>query len=341
MTNTAIALPPCWFDRAVPAYRADGSAAFLTAEGDLIEGIYLNMPNDVYHQLPAISSSQVKKFAESPAHWARAYRSDVKRKRTLAQERTFDTGSLGHELILEPEGFASRYARMPCQVDYPNALAGIKDMTAKAKELGLKGYSGKSKEELAKLLLEADPTLEIWDVILADALTAAGDRQAIDPIVWDDAHRIERTCRAEPRADQLIRDGAPEVAMIARCPTTGEWLKVKFDWLRFDGIAADVKTTRSANPQKFAYQMRDLRYDLQQVFYTYVASLLDVEVTDFAFVAIEFLEADICHVFELSSRKIARAAGEMHTLLAQMSRALALNDFQGYVPRGTITVLDW
>ena len=48
-----------WQERALPAYDDEGVENFLDEDGELIEGIYLDMPNDVYHALPALSSSKL------------------------------------------------------------------------------------------------------------------------------------------------------------------------------------------------------------------------------------------------------------------------------------------
>ena len=61
----------CWVDKALPAYDAAGKPNFLDDEGDIVEGIFLDLPNDVYHSLNALSSSAVNKFMESPAsYWS-------------------------------------------------------------------------------------------------------------------------------------------------------------------------------------------------------------------------------------------------------------------------------
>lgn len=123
--------PTEWFNTILPAYDDLGNPNFLDSNGDLVEGIYSGVPNSVYHELDAHSSSLIKELAKNtPAHVFRQYFSNEERKRTAAQRNTLDTGTYGHELILEPIGFYDRYFRVPLAIEYPTALhtsAELKD----------------------------------------------------------------------------------------------------------------------------------------------------------------------------------------------------------------------
>lgn len=362
-----------WFDNISPAYNDLGEPNFLDSQGDLIEGIYDGVPNDVYHNLDAFSSSLIKELTKNtPAHVYRQYYSDVERKRTLAQRATLDTGTYGHELILEPAGFYDRYFRVPLAADYPAALhtaAEIKDIL---KEKGEK-TSG-TKAELIKRLTKIDKSVQIFDCILASAIIKGAGLSAynealklidekkctnvisafddgklshitnktpIDGLVWDDAHRIQSTFKSHARAKRLISNGYAELTVIARDPDTGLMLKTKFDYINKRAVASDVKTTRSANPRKFAMQCRDLRYDVQESFYKYVANLAGIPVKLFAFVSIEYLEADICEVFELKRSRQITADNDMRDGLRMLKECLDTENWFGYSKNDEIMVIDW
>ena len=126
-----------WVEQASPSY-VNGVPTYLDAQGELIEGIYLDMPNDVYHALPALSSSKLKKFIDSPAHYYREYLSSITRKRTTAMQNTFDAGTHAHTLVLEPEGYYERYFRDVMPIDYPDALHTAVQIEAALVKLGLK-----------------------------------------------------------------------------------------------------------------------------------------------------------------------------------------------------------
>ena len=361
-----------WGDCVQSAYDDNGLPTFIDSRGQLIEGIYTDLPNHVYHSLDALSSSQLKKFAESPAHYYREYRSNIDRSRSLTTQRTFDTGSMGHELILEPEGFATRYFKLPTANDFPDALHTAKDLSEKCEEFGL-SKSG-SKPELILRLLQHDPDTPIYDVFVEDALRKGAGNAAVDAaiaaskkakgrssilrtfedpsilalcnktpldsVLWDDAVRIANTARQHPYINYLIADGWPELTVISRDPETGLLLKCKFDWLRFDAISVDVKTSRSAAPEKFARQSKDLRYDIQQEFYKYVAHLQGIPVENFVFAVVEYLNADIAEPYELSDKDCAIGKSDCQRLLSEFKACDSADNWYGYTKGDRITVLE-
>jgi exodeoxyribonuclease VIII len=373
--NTQIKLDTenTWHHKIKPAYDKDGKANYLDKNSELIEGIYTGLENNIYHSLNAYSSSLLKTLAkDTPAHVYRAYYSDIERKRTLSQTRTLDTGTLGHELILEPDGFLQRYFKLPCALDYPNSLVTSEQLKNKCKSLGLK-ISG-SKKELIDRLIEHDKAIEIFDVVLEEAIKkgignnayqkamdlvnkktvtslpraietdeikSISKKIAIDSIVWDDAFRVQATFLKHKHASKFINDGWAELTVISKCPITNLWLKCKFDYINKLAIASDVKTTRSANPTKFSYQCRDLRYDLQEAFYKYVGNLAGIPINIFGFIAVEYLEADICEVFELSKTVQQRAEADMKESLELLKICIETDEWRGYSSNDNVMVLNW
>jgi hypothetical protein len=388
--NTALKSQSTWHDFIQPAYGANGKANFLTDSGDIVEGIYTDMPNAVYHSLDAHSSTGIKTFAKGRHHYFRQYLSDICRLRSKQQKHTFDAGTYGHMLVLEPHNFHGNYMKNPTPDDFPDlplidTIPQLKEALA-SRNLPVSG----ARMAFVERLYERDPTLPIFEKLRENAIckfldaryanylrtdtelnemaafygidTSLGrdmkielileispsqpiwenliEQHVIDHIVWDDAFRVEKSTRAHPKADWLISDGYPELSMIARCPKTGLLLKVRFDWLRNDAIAVDLKTTLTTNPTKFGYQIRDLRYDLQQVFYTYVANLAGVPVKHFCFVATEYKDADNCETFELSERKVTDSTDELFTLLDDFNEALSTGNWYGHDKSRSTWVLD-
>lgn len=381
-----------WYSRAKPAYQGDGLPNFLDANGELVEGIYLDMPNDVYHSLKALSSSALKTFVECPAKYFRDYLSGVTRKRTLALKRTFDAGTYGHELCLEPHGFYERYFREPVQSDFPDAISTAEDIESELIKAGLPAKEGKaeklarllkldpsinadaiktiadidnelgrlnaskteSKLDKARRLVASNPHVEVFDLLLEQArqlsgekvvkinpytgeeLITYGGKQPIDGVVWDDAHRIQKTVRKHKEANVYLSNGLPEVAIIARCNITGLMLKVKFDWLCFNDEAVDLKTSaQSVRPEMFKRQVESLHYDIQAVFYTYVASIANIEIPKFTFVTVEYGTADICQPYTLPRFWVVRANNTMHSALLEFKECLETGHWYGYTKEDT------
>lgn len=379
-----------WTDEVIEAYDQRGIPTFMDSTGELIEGMYLNMPNEVYHSLNAQSSSKLKTFAKGRHHYFRQYLSDVCRKRTKQQEYTFDAGTYGHMLVLEEHNFHGKFMRNPVPDDFPifGLIESIDELKSALGERAL-AVSG-SKAVLIERLWSHDNTLAIFEKLREDTIQTFlsslysdivrtehdiiqlakfhnlnTDREfelvksdllvliphlqifdelvkkhVIDHVVWDDAFRVQKSTRAHPKANWLFSDGFPELSIIAKCPTTGMMLKVRFDWLRFDAIAVDLKTTASSHPQKFGYQVRELRYDIQQVFYTYVAKLAGIPVRHFTFVATEYKDADNTEIFELSDRKVIEVNDELHELMADLKECFDTEDWYGFDRARSTWVLD-
>lgn len=348
-----------------PAYDTNGNPNYFDSTGALVEGIYLGIPNDVYHALPAISSSHIKKYAKSPAHYYRQYINKIDRSRqSKAQVRTLSAGTLSHELILEPDGFHNRYFRLlnPMEIgDCLVSLEQLKEACGKAK-LPVSG----TKTTLTERLLKHDPTIKIFDDLQKahiithvgqDAYDKAIEVQSslfsrvniidclfhdsvlphlkmipVDPIVWDDAHRACETVKSHSFASAILEDGFAEVSVIVRCPETGEMLKVRFDWLSRTGIPADLKTARTADPFQAGYQFADMGYDLQAYMYSYVGRLAGIPCPEnvFPFIVVEYAEADICEVFELDDDDWEIAAENFHRYLAELCYSKEDNFWAGY-----------
>ena len=377
-----------WFERAVPAYDQAGQPTFLDANGELIAGIYLDMPNDVYHSLNALSSSGLKSFIESPALYYRDYIQGTIRKRTTAFRRTMDAGTYGHELVLEPQGFYDRYFRDPVQADWPDALSTTEQIETALVEAGLPAKEGKAEklvrlqrlsptldvsalktiadidEQLTQLgaskteskldkairLFQVAPHIDVFDYRVekiraaqgakvettdpetGEVTVTYGGKKPIDGVVWDDAHRVQKSVLKHMEAKTYISNGLPEVAIIARCKVTNMWLKVKFDWLRFDDKAVDLKTSgQSVKPEDFRRQIMKLHYNIQQVFYTYVASLADIVINEFIFVAVEYGTKDVCQPYKLSNYKVSKSKIEMVNALNEFLECKETGNWYGYV----------
>lgn len=376
-----------WYEYAKPAYNSNGEPNFLDAAGELVEGVFLDMPNDVYHSLSALSSTGLKTFVASPAKYYRDYLSGISRKRTLAQKRTLDAGTYGHELCLEPDGFYDRYFRDCVQSDFPDALSTVDQIEAALAAHNLPAKEGKpeklerlkrvapekdvsqlktiadieaalaeagaqkseSKLDKAIRLTAACPDVLVYDLIFEEHRLKHGERKEvvcpdtgevtityggkkpIDGIVWDDAHRVQNSVRNHAEANMHLSFGLPEVAIIARCPITGMMLKVKFDWLRFDDDAVDVKTSaQSVKPEDFRRQIINLHYDIQQAFYCYVASILSINIGKFTFVAVEYGAADICQPYTVSHQRVVKANNTMYAALDDFKNCLKTGKWYGY-----------
>lgn len=205
-------------------------------------------------------------------------------------------------------------------------------------------------DDLVVQLVDADPETHTVAKAIADwelgvfalpQCQALLDEFVLDPITYQDGHRARQTVRKHVRANSLLQNGVAELTMIAQDPETGLWVKAKFDWLRYDLISVDLKTTRDTEPDRSSYQFRDLGYDLQDAFYCHVASLLGINIRAFCFVCVEFADMDNCEVYELSERVRSRAEQRRRGLMQELQSCIARDFWYGYNPSQTTMVLDW
>lgn len=375
-----IAIQSEWHENVLPAFDSQGNPNYLDDQGELISGIYTDLPNELYRLLDAHSSTGIKLFSKGAHHYYRKYLSNIDRTRTLTQKRTFDAGTYGHMLCLEEHNFHGNYIKAPQPSDFPglDLIISIEQLKHALAKLSLP-VSG-AKTELIERLIKADPSAPVFEVLknqkirqfletkytniietneeIIKIATKANldislsrkalieqlmdinpdlpiweelvNKHVIDHIVWDDAFRVRTSTRAHPKADWLLSNGLPELTVIAQCPNTGLMLKVRFDWLRFDSIAVDVKTCQTTNPTKFSYQAKDLRYDLQAAFYMYVGNLAGIPVKHFAFVATEYKDADNTETFEVSERRAFETTNELHQLIEDFQYRLENNLWYGH-----------
>jgi exodeoxyribonuclease VIII len=117
-------------------------------------------------------------------------------------------------------------------------------------------------------------------------------------------------------------------------------LKCKFDWLRFDDNAVDVKTCLSARPEKFRQKIFDLHYDLQAGFYNYVASLAGITIGTFTFVAVEFANLNACQPYQLGESLCKKAEINLATTLTDFKWCLDNQLWYGYQREDCTIILD-
>ena len=237
-----------------------------------------------------------------------------------------------------------RCVRLMPQLD----LSELKTISALDMALEDNGFNkAESKLDKSYRLMANDPNALVFDYVFSqnrlkhgecitkvdeqnESFEVYGMKRPIDGIVWDDAHRVQATVLKHTEGSLYLTQGLPEVAIFARCSTTGMMLKVKFDWLRFDNDAVDLKTTLSAKPEEFRRQLLKLHYDIQAAFYTYVAGLMGIVVDDFTFVAVEYLHADICQPYTLSRKLKIKANSKLQQALKEFHQCNSTNRWYGY-----------
>ena len=241
------------------------------------QGIYFQMPEEEYHNIPYFSRS----FSEDmnfdcEEAW---YRSNLnpnkpEHKTTLAM----DIGTAVHSMILEPEIFKRLYVQEPCYADYKGVeiLKNITDLKNFLKTKGEKVKSGINKPELIDWVepyLHPD-TQVIWDNVIRDfkvnvekhgkRILKQGDIEILDGI------KESLNLRPEIK-NKFQEEGYSEVVIIWEDEFLGLTCKSRLDRLSIDSII-DVKSFSVKNKKKpltefLENEIRYQNYNLQSSMY--------------------------------------------------------------------------
>ena len=82
------------------------------------QGVYFNMPDDVYHRQKGLSSSGIRDLLESPTfYWFNSVLNPLHNKKT---SEAMTDGTIFHSMILEKENFDKKYKVMPLAIEALN-----------------------------------------------------------------------------------------------------------------------------------------------------------------------------------------------------------------------------
>jgi hypothetical protein len=186
-------------------------------------GVYLNMPEDVYHADPSLGSTDIRRLLTGPSEFHYAWSGNPDRE----QEESSDALTFGkavHKIVLEgQQSFDGSFA---CKPEAPDVLRTAEDFRAwlRARSLADKG----SKEALSERILSVDPNVQIQDVIIERA--KRDGRQILSHAAYKRAVMASAYITANPRLARSFVGGQSEVSVfwIRR----GIRLKARIDYLK-------------------------------------------------------------------------------------------------------------
>lgn len=232
-------------------------------------GIYFDMPEEVYHGIPALSNGGMKLLASSPMlYWAKCpwMNPDFE---PPEQKDHFDIGHAYHCRILEGrEAFASRFAIGLDKKDYPNAVDTMKEIRAKYPE-GIRP-KGADKRTCFDYLATLDGTLQLWDDLVAEHAKANEGKCMIDARTNRQIEIAAAMIEKDPELADELKGGWPEVSLFWNCPVTGVPKKMRVDYLQFIGMV-DFKSFQNTQERSIdrAIQLdiANRRYPMQPSHY--------------------------------------------------------------------------
>jgi hypothetical protein len=218
------------------------------AELGQLVGLF-EVPIDVYHAGPGVSSSGLKELLKSPAH----FRASIERKRKPSAAMRL--GTLAHMRLLEP-------------MVYERTTIVARDARV--------AHPGNGNTKAIK---------EAREVFDANFSQEANGRDVITQAESDAVEAIARAAQANRLAASILGKGVTEISVFWVDAETGVLCKARADLLT-GGTIFDLKTCWSARPKDFQKAVKDYRYDLSAAFYMEGFSTV-MPINNFAWLAIE------------------------------------------------------
>lgn len=247
-----------------------------------LPGIYINMPYMVYHVVPAIRSTYLKKLDECPAS------ATVDLKETKALK----LGRLGHTFILEGENaFNAQYVCVP---DSPEFQQNKNSNAYKS------AFANFQNDNIGKIII---PETSVSDPNKADLEMLKG---------------IKSNLMIHPTASRILAGHPVEQSILWIDQDTGSLCKIRTDLAPFESIRAigDLKLMEDVSEYGFGQSIRKYGYYLSMAMYLEGASIAYGEHFDIAFFICGEKEAPYTvAVHELDHDYIEHGINEFHRLL--------------------------
>ena len=236
----------------------------------IVDGIYFDLPDDIYHAVPRLSSSGIQRICVSPGTFWRGSWLDPNRPDPEEEETIWRIlGRAYHTARLEPHLFESSYVRELDKAEAPKGtLFTGNEMGAKLEEFGLK-KSGSVAEQAARLADAGFPSSQLWPLIKAQWEDDRNGRIPLPAKHFDQMITDRDRIAANSQIAPLLTGGEAEVSVFWT-DEHGVKMKARIDYLARDWWA-DFKTFDNSRGkvlnQALSDAMRYNRYYIQAPVY--------------------------------------------------------------------------
>jgi hypothetical protein len=208
----------------------------VNAAPEIADGMHFSLPADVYHSVPALSSSGIKNLLISgPDFWYRT--SWLNPDHVDEETEAMVIGRAYHKRILEGrDAFRADYA--PTFEPPPDSLRTVDDIKDALIKHGVEKPKG-LKGELIEQLLEIQPNALILDELRADYETLHHGKELLSHNLIASIETAAKMIECHPENKKLVSGGFPEVSVIWTSDDIR--FKARFDYLKPKAIV-DLKT---------------------------------------------------------------------------------------------------
>lgn len=235
------------------------------------EGIYMNMPEDVYHSIGGFSKTFIKAAKISPIDaWEMLYGEGK------AQTPDMIYGSALHALVLEgKDAFTSRYSKAFDKADHPDALDTVDELKKYLDSRAAFFKSSESKSTLIDRVLALDPNAAILESLKAEHRLSTSGKVEIGAASFDEIVSREWVRQLSFLADMQ----ASEISLFWIDDHFHLPCKARIDAITFrkmpfgmEARVGDVKTFTNTRDKPIsdcvAYEVGSRGYHIDGVFYT-------------------------------------------------------------------------
>ncbi len=239
--------------------KADRIAAFHAQIEAIEDGIYFNLPDEIYHAVPRLGSGSICDLIVSAGNFWRGSWLDPDRPE-LDEEST-DAQTLGkayHTARLEPHLLDQKFVRKISKDDFPakGMLTSDTAVRAALKALGeTQTIGGETIAERCERLLDAGYQGTLMPLETAKWEATVNGRTPIPAEKWDDITRDMHRLRGNEEIAMKLEGGAAEVS-IFWTDRHGLKCKCRPDYLRPD-LWDDFKTFENKNRKVLAQAIAD------------------------------------------------------------------------------------
>ncbi len=253
-------------------------SAIIAPDKILAEGVYFDLPEDIYHGSFGLSYSGIKHLRISPYDWW--VRSPLNPNQAAVQAEESSTVALemgaafDARIICGREYFYQHYGPTISAADYPDALRTSSDMEKWLEARGLP-KTAKSKALLIQRILSVDPTVQSWDQLEEGYTQAHKGKKLISQDLIDRIELATAMIEKHPELSQALTGGAPQVSVVWYCEKTGVLCRSRFDYLK-PKVIVDLKTLqpREGSPleSSIGREIGHRKYYIQTSYYLEAAA---------------------------------------------------------------------
>jgi hypothetical protein len=257
------------------------------------DGIHFGMPEELYHQLPALSAHGIRKLAGSPMNfwsstpWLSEKRRKAEQERALEERIHQIIGKAYHCRIMEgAEEFGRRFAVELAPEDCEGALVHTDEIKAAIANAGEKPVakvpdklpdgqgdymrSAKKADWIAQLLL-IDENAKILDVLNEQHRATHRGKLFISAEAHQQIEIAARMIEHDPEVRHAFKDGYPEVVLIWHCQMSGVPMKARADYLKLKAIV-DLKSIANQRERSLEnairFEIASYNYNVQPAVYS-------------------------------------------------------------------------